>query len=574
MFYYQAVSGSTVARAENEFYKHTWNLGPERGPQVLPAGNHVWHFELLIPGDMPESIEGVSSSWVVYQMKATIGRSVLYKDLVARKHMRIIRTFDPGTSELSQSACVANAWPPRLNYEVATPTKGVIFGTSIPLNFRLLPLRKGMRIGKIESELKEKWHLKVRSSSQPNRDYHMEKLIVSDAYEPPEDVPLEDVDGAEGWRITRELAVPRNLKSCRQSVEGTHIQISHNVHFTFQIINPDGRPSQVSGQMPVHVFIAPDLRIDGEHELLNPGAPLADTYNDGGLVAPPGYGAHTLDALYSGVDPADYMTPAPSAPATPLGALSRSGSYDDVASLAPVDRQLSANTLHNRLLGLDDATVRAAQDEAAARRAQRDSSSTSLSTLSRRLQQRDSSSPSLSTAALLRRGNASATDVTSPPGRPADHVAPPATNRDGGSGSGSGSGLHHARRASHEPGAALARNFSGLFMSAAASRGRGSLPPPPAAARPNLSAETLSKVPSYQTAVNSPAPVGDRSVGLPSYESATSRPASPPMLPPPPSTTRRSPPARSSPPMRRAPQERQNSGGGRRVRYVEGTSGG
>jgi hypothetical protein len=43
---------------------------------------------------MPESVEGLSETWVMYRFKAEIGRKYA-KDIVARKPLRIIRTLDP-----------------------------------------------------------------------------------------------------------------------------------------------------------------------------------------------------------------------------------------------------------------------------------------------------------------------------------------------------------------------------------------------------------------------------------------------------------------------------------------------
>ena len=51
---------------------------------------------------MPESVEGLEHSWVVYRFKAEIGRKY-QKDIVIRKPLRIVRTLDSGALELSHA---------------------------------------------------------------------------------------------------------------------------------------------------------------------------------------------------------------------------------------------------------------------------------------------------------------------------------------------------------------------------------------------------------------------------------------------------------------------------------------
>lgn len=51
---------------------------------------------------MPESVEGLSETWVMYRFKAEIGRKYA-KDIVARKPLRIIRTLDPSALELAHA---------------------------------------------------------------------------------------------------------------------------------------------------------------------------------------------------------------------------------------------------------------------------------------------------------------------------------------------------------------------------------------------------------------------------------------------------------------------------------------
>ena len=70
-------------------------------------------------------------------------------------------------------------------------------------------------------------------------------------------------------------------------------------------------------------------------------------------LAPPGYGEHQFDQLYSDVDPSSYMTPTASGFNTPFGSGSSRASNEDLASLGTAAHsQLLANTLHNRLNNL------------------------------------------------------------------------------------------------------------------------------------------------------------------------------------------------------------------------------
>lgn len=81
--------------------------------ESLPAGNYEYPFEIVIPGDSPESVEGLGDSWVIYRLKATIERGRLLHNLYARKHMRIVRTLGPSALELAHEmvgASVRVSW--------------------------------------------------------------------------------------------------------------------------------------------------------------------------------------------------------------------------------------------------------------------------------------------------------------------------------------------------------------------------------------------------------------------------------------------------------------------------------
>lgn len=264
-WYQPSGSGASSIKYEEEFLRHTWDFqnNGKRSSETLPAGNYEYPFDMILPGSTPESVEGMTETWLVYRMKATIERRMLQQNSVARKQVRIIRTFDTAALELAHAMvipieerigfqsvanicqCVENVWPDKVNYSLSTPTKAVIFGTTVQVDFRLIPLLKGLKIGKITTELNERQEMTIKGPRTPRKRREITRLIAKDEHRLPDDVEAEDISGQEGYVFSRTLAIPQSLRKCLQSVDALGIKIRHNLNFNVQMHNPDGHVSEV-----------------------------------------------------------------------------------------------------------------------------------------------------------------------------------------------------------------------------------------------------------------------------------------------------------------------------------------
>ena len=88
---------------------------PGRGrTEILKADNYEFPFDVVLEGSLPESVEGLGETFVIYRFRAEIGRKYS-KDIVARKPLRIIRTLDPSNLELSHAMVCLNPEPRKLS---------------------------------------------------------------------------------------------------------------------------------------------------------------------------------------------------------------------------------------------------------------------------------------------------------------------------------------------------------------------------------------------------------------------------------------------------------------------------
>lgn len=101
------------------------------------------------------------------------------------------------------------------------------------------------------------------------------------------------------------------------------------------------------------------MPLDDNNNLINRGRHSVTAATAMNELTPPQYGEHQFDQLYSDIDPTGYMTPAggPSGMSTPFQSRSRSVSSDNLASLDGVaSSDFAANVLQSRLSSLDVAS--------------------------------------------------------------------------------------------------------------------------------------------------------------------------------------------------------------------------
>lgn len=337
------VSNNRVDKT-TEIFSHRWapfvgggGPGSSSRGTVLPSGNYEWPFELVIPGSMAESVEGLNESHIIYKLKATVARGKLAYDLHAWKPVRIVRTLDPSALELAHAMTVENVWPNKIEYQLIIPQKAIIFGTAIDIEMRFTSLLKGLKIGNIKCQL-----IEAQEFILPGATPHSERFwknsrdVDTWSFELGDDTYQDIIseNGQDGYVLKEKMPLPKTLSRCLQDVDVHGIKIRHKVKFNIALHNPDGHISELRATLPVTIFISPNMPLTSDGRLVDQ-TPLSTQTADIVQHAPPLYGEHILDQLYADVDQSGIMTPAPqSGMNTPFNhSLSRAGSHENLASL-------------------------------------------------------------------------------------------------------------------------------------------------------------------------------------------------------------------------------------------------
>lgn len=239
-----------------EIFSHRWapfvgGNGPGSSSKgiVLPSGNYEWPFELVIPGTMAESVEGLTETNIIYKLKATVARGKLAYDLHAWKPVRIVRTLDPSALELAHAMTVENVWPNKIEYQLMIPQKAIIFGTAIDVEMRFTSLLKGLKIGQIKCILIEVQEFVIAGpNAHTERFWRNSRDIESWTFDLDENSyqDMLNEDGQDGYALNKKMELPKSLNRCLQDVDVHGIKVRHKVKFNIALHNPDGHVSEVS----------------------------------------------------------------------------------------------------------------------------------------------------------------------------------------------------------------------------------------------------------------------------------------------------------------------------------------
>lgn len=353
-------------RFERVLFEHEWSnleAGNRTNNNVTPStaqshtlvpGNHELPFELVIPGSVDESVEGLEGGQLVYKLVATIERGRFANNIVTKKHFRVVRTLSPDALELSQTMSMENIWPDKIEYSISVPAKAIAIGSFTPINMHMTPLLKGLQLGPTKVFLYE---YKTLTTSLGFKN-ETERIAAEFTIPAPED----GFEGRDEWIINKDFMMPTSLSKCTQDVQiSTFISVTHKLKFTVSLINPDGHLSELRASLPVCLFISPNVTITSLHrtisgpndsthpatgslshsgggsssgqngsssiaaeeevledQLFAASASTSDAHLTGADVnAPPNYQDHIYDRLWREIPDSSIETPFTSTPSTP-----------------------------------------------------------------------------------------------------------------------------------------------------------------------------------------------------------------------------------------------------------------
>lgn len=251
-------TGTTGQRVDKNttILEHRWApfVGVHGKSTTLPAGNYEYPFEYMFPGDSAESVEGIPEAAITYRLKATVGRGKLAYDLHAYKHLRLIRTLEPGALEYVHAMSVENIWPNKIEYSIVIPRKAVVFGGHVDVEMRFTPLLKGLELGDITIQMDESRETRLRSQTgHVLREHKINREVSTWKFEVTREECWRDTiedTGQEGWVMTKKLNLPKKLVQCTQDVHMHGIKIRHKMKLTVALRNPDGHISEASSSPP------------------------------------------------------------------------------------------------------------------------------------------------------------------------------------------------------------------------------------------------------------------------------------------------------------------------------------
>ncbi|KAI8064769.1 hypothetical protein BC940DRAFT_327055 [Gongronella butleri] len=256
-------------KQEQTIMEHTWTILPSQGHKkyhTLTAGEHVWEFDVTLPGHLPPSLNA-SMGKVCYDLTATLDRASTfrlgYSSTLQRKHsIRVIRSLLPSEFDLVQSLEIKNEWRNKLLYEISLPTKLYAHDTTIPVSFSILPIASSLRVQAITATLKECCSYYDHVNDKRRAESRIVKVArIDDPFRAAMQMPQQQgSQGAAAWTRVLDVKVPaRPLIFC--DADSDMIEIRHKLKVVLGIITADGHCSELRASIPIVIkdFFGPTI---------------------------------------------------------------------------------------------------------------------------------------------------------------------------------------------------------------------------------------------------------------------------------------------------------------------------
>ncbi|OQD80922.1 hypothetical protein PENANT_c031G00089 [Penicillium antarcticum] len=242
-----------AAWREATFYHQIWSFLPESNKKqtTLQPGNYEFPFEVTLHNSQPESVEGLDDCYIRYELTAGINCSW---GLIARsKDMRVSEALEP--LSFLEPESIERTWAEKIAYRISIPGRAYQIGAPMKIDFRYIPLQKGVRPASIKVQLMESHAVDSRAGGPRSIRQTREKIIINDSSEFEDflgdGISPEEADGEEWDALSHTILPSKCIEPCVPSCNTSVIKISHSLKVCIKLLNPNGAYSETAAFFPI-----------------------------------------------------------------------------------------------------------------------------------------------------------------------------------------------------------------------------------------------------------------------------------------------------------------------------------
>ncbi|CAG8530016.1 3088_t:CDS:2 [Scutellospora calospora] len=202
---------------------------------MLPAGTYTFPFELLLSGSFPETID-TDLGHVKYRLSAQAHRSGLLPKLTKDINVEIVRILPDHVD--SEGINLSKDYEDILKYEISIPKKSYPPGHAIPIEIKLIPYIKKLKIHGLRIKLLEKTVYRAQNekfvTTRVAATLDVENLV--------HDNLLQDVDegdiGNTSYQSYFDFLLPNYNSKINHSCNTPLINVTHMLQFSIIVTLP------------------------------------------------------------------------------------------------------------------------------------------------------------------------------------------------------------------------------------------------------------------------------------------------------------------------------------------------
>ncbi|CCC66790.1 hypothetical protein NCAS_0A02320 [Naumovozyma castellii] len=269
----------------------------------LKKGHYELPFNILLPSELPETVEGLQSGSILYSLEAHVDRRkkssisniinstttttstsgvgnpatgvrnfasshmnennnvIINRIFWKYKYLRIIRTLSSDNFSLQEEMKVGNSWKNKLQYEISIPSRAIAIGDMTPIDIKIYPFQKGYILEKIGVSLIQSYSMKDSN----NEIYEDEVIIFKQGMTEFGNLVEEHTNKLiDKMELSSGIMIPRNLKRVTPDCEirGDLIRVLHKLTIRIHLRRED-KTLEIKANLPVLLYISPQVAIEG-----------------------------------------------------------------------------------------------------------------------------------------------------------------------------------------------------------------------------------------------------------------------------------------------------------------------